>query len=48
VDAYTLVVFRDGVSLPLLATLYIGQSIAYVLIGRLVLGDGFQENRANS
>jgi hypothetical protein len=48
VDAYTLVAFRGGVSLPLLAILYIGQSAAYVLIGRLVLGDGLQEFRANA
>jgi hypothetical protein len=43
VDAYTLVVFRGGVSLPPLGILYIGQSLAYVLIGRFMLGDGHHE-----
>jgi hypothetical protein len=48
IDACTLAVFRNGVSPPLLVILYIGQSVAYVFIGRLALGDRLQEFRANA
>jgi hypothetical protein len=40
VDAYSFGIFRDGASPIMLASLYVGQAVAYVLIGPLILDDG--------
>jgi hypothetical protein len=40
VDAYSFGIFRDGASPIMLASLYVGQAVAYVLIGPFILDDG--------
>jgi hypothetical protein len=47
VDAYTFGIFRDGASPTMLAMLYIGQAMAYVLIGQFVLGHGLRSGSAD-
>jgi len=39
VDAYSFDIFRNGASPVMLAILYVGQAVAYVGIGLLILGD---------
>ena len=47
VDACSLGIFRNGASPIVLASLYIGQAVAYVLIGPFILGDMWRGGSAD-
>jgi hypothetical protein len=47
VDACSFGIFRNGASPTLLASLYIGQAVAYVLIGPFILGDLWRSDSAD-
>jgi hypothetical protein len=47
VDACAFAIFRDGASPIMLAILYIGQAVAYVLIGTFMLGDSLRSGSSD-
>jgi hypothetical protein len=47
VDACSFGIFRNGASPTVLASLYIGQAAAYVLIGPFILGDMWRSGSAD-